>query len=375
MLTFVYQRRRFRWLVAGALAALMYAHGWGVFMAAAAALALAVLVAAGPDRRALAIDGAIALSVAALAFIPWLPTLLFQVAHTGAPWASTPHVHALTRGLHRVTGGAGPLTALLLADAVAGFELRSAARGREARAACVLLVLAIATPLLAWAYSQHTAAWATRYLTMVVGPGTLVAALAIARAGVAGIACLAIVAAAWFHPPAYRSLSHKSNARALAARLAPLLRPGDLIVAGQPESGPLLRYELGPRLRYATPMGAVDDAGVMDWRDALARLRAAAPGNVLALAARLPRGGHVALVRPVTSHSGWRARWTSLVKRRVAALATALGRDPDLRRVAAVPPGRRGTEATFRGVIYARRARTAPRRPPARRCPGSAPCS
>src|SRR5438876_1505816 len=43
VLVFVQRRRRFRWLLAGALAALLYTHAWGIFFTLVAALACAVL--------------------------------------------------------------------------------------------------------------------------------------------------------------------------------------------------------------------------------------------------------------------------------------------------------------------------------------------
>jgi mannosyltransferase len=348
----VYRRRQFRWLLAGTLAALLYTHSWGLFLGATAAVVyLALMIRAG-DRRALLVDGAIAFGGAALLFAPWLPTLLFQAAHTGAPWASTPHLRSLPRAIVRVAAGAGPLIALGVAAAA---MLWSRPRRADLEAAGALVVLAAGTLLLAWAYSQHEAAWASRYLTILLGPLLLLAGLIVARAGAAGAAALVILAITWFQLPAYHSVSHKSNIRTVAAGLAPWLRPHDLVVAAQPETTPLLHYQLRSGLRFADAMGAVSDPRVMDWRDALARLRRSTPAAVLALAHRLPHGGRLALVRPVTNHSGWHARWTHLVKVRAAELAAALERDPGLHRVATIHPGRPGSESTLRAVVYARR--------------------
>jgi mannosyltransferase len=348
----VYRRRGYRWLLAGALAALLYTHAWGLFMAATAVVVYAAFALRALDRRALLIDGAIAFGGAALLFAPWLPTLLFQAAHTGAPWASTPHVHSLTRAIYRVAAGSGPLVALGVA-AVAMLWARP--RTAELHAAGALLVLAAGTLLLAWVYSQHDAAWASRYLTILLGPLLLLAGLIVARAGAAGAAALVIVAITWFQLPSYRSISHKSNIRTVAAGLAPWLRPHDLVVAAQPETGPLLHYQLRSGLRYADVMGAVGDPRVMDWRDALARLRRSTPAAVVALADRLPPHARLALVRPVTSNSDWHARWTHLVKVRAAQLGAALERDHRLKRIATISPGHHGTESTLRAVVYARR--------------------
>ena len=352
---FVYRRRGYRWPFGAALAALLYTHGWGVFLGAAAGLAFLALLARARDRRTFALDGAVAFGLAAVLFAPWVPTVLFQASHTAAPWASAPHVHALARALRRVVGGPGPLVAVLVAGGAAGTALWRQRRTDEVTALAVLLGLAGATALLAWGYSQHSPAWASRYLTILLGPLLLCFALVLARAGPAGIAATVLIAVSWFGQPAYHALERKSNIRTVAAELTPRLRPGDYVVAAQPETGPLLRLTLGPRQRYADAIGRVADPLVMDWRDALPRLQASTPQAVLALAHGLPRGGRLALVRPVTRANGWRARWTRQVKLKAAALSSALRADPALRLVATVKPGRRGTESTLRVAVYERR--------------------
>jgi uncharacterized membrane protein len=84
-------RRRVHVATFGVLVALaLYTHAWGAFLVVAAGLAWLVLVVVGPDRRGLARDGALAFAGAALLFAPWVPTLLYQAAHTGAPWSHRP---------------------------------------------------------------------------------------------------------------------------------------------------------------------------------------------------------------------------------------------------------------------------------------------
>ena len=353
--TFVYRRRGYRWLLGAALGAALYTHSWAMFLGAAAVLAFLALLVRARDRRAFVVDGGVAFGLAAVAIAPWIPTLLFQAKHTGAPWASVPHLHALTRAMDHVAGGPGPLVAVLVAAGATAVELRRRQRADEVTAAVVLLGLTLGTALLAWGYSHHSPAWASRYLTILLGPALLLCSLLLVRAGPAGAAALVVIAFIWFGQPPYHTLSRKSNIKTVAARLAPDLRPGDYVVAGQPETGPLLRYTLGPHQRYADVMGRVADPQVMDWRDALARLRASTPRAVLALAHRLPRGGRIAFVRPVTRAKGWRARWTHQVKLKAAALGAALRRDRSLRLVANIKPGRRGTESTLRATVYERR--------------------
>jgi len=77
----------------------------------------------------------------------------------------------------------------------------------------------------------------------------------------------------------------------------------------------------------------------MDWRHALEDLRRIKPAPTLAaLLARVPRGGRVLFVAPVTEHRwDWRAPWTELVRRRGAQWGALLEATPGLRQAAAAP--------------------------------------
>ena len=141
----------------------------------------------------------------------------------------------------------------------------------------------------------------------------------------------------------------------------PELHKGDLVLSMQPEQGPLLAYHLedlggAPKLRFASPIGAVKNDRVMDWTDGYDRLKAATPAkNLQPLLASLPRGGRVLFVYPVTARADdWDAPWTELVRRR--------GRRSGARRWRPTrassgqrrsPPNyRRATRIGVRGVIY-----------------------
>ncbi len=126
------------------------------------------------------------------------------------------------------------------------------------------------TIVLAWIGSQISPAWANRYLAAGVAPFLLLAAAGFAHAGRLGLVGLALVAVLWAIDGAP---SEKSNVRAVAGAIAPSLRPGDLVVATQPEQVSVLDYYLPDGLRYATLTGPVPDSGVTDWRDGVERLR------------------------------------------------------------------------------------------------------
>ena len=352
---FVQRRRGFAWLQAGALAALLYTHNWGLFLFACAAVVGAVLVALGPDRRGLARDAAIAFGVPVLAYLPWVPTLLFQARHTGAPWSSEPGLYDLLRVRVYLLGTPIPVTAMLIAAVTAAFALARRGPRLERRAALVLAAVTAGTLLLAWGYNQHASGWASRYLSVLLGPGLLLGGLLIARAGVTGLAAIVLIAVPWLHQPDYRSVAHKSNVRYLAHRVTPRLRPGDLILDAQPESVPVVRYYFGPAYRYASPLGPYPDTGIMDWRDVLARMRATTVRGTVALADHLRPGTRVAVLLPLIKRHPGNAAWTRLVRARAVRLAHALGRDPRLRWVMRVHAGRHGSKTTLRAVVYARR--------------------
>jgi mannosyltransferase len=124
----------------------------------------------------------------------------------------------------------------------------------------------------------------------------------------------------------------------------------------QPEQTPLVDYHLAvPGLRYATPMGAVEDPMVMDWTEGEERMEAANTAqNLEPLLANLPRSGRVLLVHPVTtSRDDWDAPWTQLVRRRSAQWGQAMAEDRRFERVAVVPDFyRRATRIGVRGVLY-----------------------
>ena len=110
------------------------------------------------------------------------------------------------------------------------------------------------TIVLAWIGSQLSPAWANRYLAAGVAPFLLLAAAGFAHAGRLGLVGLALVAVLWAIDGAPEE---KSNVRDVAASIAPSLRPGDLVVATQPEQVSVLDYYLPDGLRYATLTGPV----------------------------------------------------------------------------------------------------------------------
>jgi mannosyltransferase len=333
-------RRRWAAAFAVALAALLYTHNWSLFFAAGCGLTWLVLLLAarGEGRRELLIDGLLGFGGAVLLFAPWLPTLAFQVQHTGAPWSTRPGLDDLFRIPALLLGTAAQL-GLLLAAGAGAVVLLSRASGRlspRGRALLVIGGLWLATVLVAFAASQVSPAWATRYLSVALPALLLVVAGGLAHAGRLGLVCALVVAVIW---AADGAPTDKSNVREIAEEIAPSLQPGDLVVSTQPEQIPVLSYYLPTDLRYATLWGPVDDLGVTDWRDGVERLRATdAERDLEPLIDALPRGRRLVLVEPITDVIGhWLAPWTELVRVRSTEWRQYVSNDPRLEPVAVRP--------------------------------------
>ena len=309
-------RGRHRWLVllVPSLALQVYGHNWALFFCGAAALA--TVLYARDQLKAFAIAAAAVF----ILYLPWLPTLLSQARHTGAPWSTKPSFHELFTASGAVLGGDAPFIAVVVA-AAAGLAVHP---GRIERA---LGVLVGATVLLAWLSSQISPAWTTRYFAVVFGPVVLLAAAAVVRGRRVGLVALVAMLFVWW---GFSVRNDKENAKQLAGQLAPSLHRGELVISTHPEQVPVLRYYLGPGLRWATTLGPVPDSQVFDWRDAVTRLNAAEPRATLdPLLATVPKGGEFVVFAPVfRDYRAWRATWTNLVWRRSVAWTTLLQHDP-----------------------------------------------
>jgi len=335
------QRRR--WALPVLVAALvlqLYTHNYALFFGAALGLAWLLLVwlaPSGPERRALLRDGVLTFGAVALLYAPWLPQLLFQAQHTGAPWSQRPTLADLTQAPARLLGAVAQVALLLAGGAGAMTVLSGRSRSPEAKGVMVLALLAFGTILIAWGASQASPAWAVRYLSVAVAPFLFLSALGLARAGRLGLVGLLLVALTW---SSATGRSEKSNVRTVTESLAPSVRPGDLVVSTWPEQIPVLAYYLPSGLSWATLWGPVTDLGVTDWRDGVERLeRTSVERNLRPLLDGLPPGRRLVLVQPtIYTVERWSAPWTELIRVRSEAWGRALTEDPRFSVSAIQPP-------------------------------------
>jgi hypothetical protein len=325
VLAFVRGRRSQLVPLGASLVALLYTHNWGLFLAGGMAVAWLTLYRA---KRVNGRDGALLAAAVAVAYAPWLPTLINQALHTAAPWSERPGALQLLD----VPGGlfgqvAGPLLALAAIAAARRRPMDDAAR--------VLLTVAVATAGLAFAASQISPAWTTRYLAILLGPLLLALAAVVSKGAKLTAVALVAVAGVWLvtTPP-----TAKSNVRAVADHVRPAIARGDLVVSTQPEWVPALDRYLPDGVMYLTPLGFDPDPRIADWRDGLQILRGGtAESTLMPIVTHLPPGTRILLVTPVTPAHPSQAPWLRAVRIRTREWRAALRTDPHLKPIGEAP--------------------------------------
>jgi 4-amino-4-deoxy-L-arabinose transferase-like glycosyltransferase len=279
-------------LVTGAL---LYTYYWCAFLVA---VVFAVLAArafardAGPRTAARRVLAAMAVGV--LLFTPWVPSLLWQMRHTGTPWGERPRSPiVVVSTLTQFAGGrhldARALTIVLAALAAAGFAGVSARASRRnprrdprratggARWECAV---GFATLMVGLAAAVVTnGAYQVRYAAVVFPFFTLAAAHGAALAGrrtrtIALVAVGALGLAASFHAVT----QPRSQAGEIAAGLRAGARPGDVVAYCPDQIAPatnrVLPASLGLREFTFPGFGPPE---FVDWTDYEDRNRAADP--------------------------------------------------------------------------------------------------
>jgi mannosyltransferase len=349
LLGFVLHRRRFLLLFGAALTLMLYTHSWGTFFFAGSLIALVPAYLASDDRRSLVRDAAITFVGAGILYLPWVPTLLYQVAHTAAPWDSSPKLGAPVQISRDLLGG-DRITMILVFSAIVGLAplfTRAHRRTREWTILWTLIAIPVATLGLAWISSQFTPAWASRYFAPVLGALIFLVAWGCSRARILGLVAVAL-SLLYLHNPAVFSPQYKSDMRDVGAEMTSHLHAGDLVVVGQPEQTPLSWYYLPGGLRFAnTAGGLVKDPTYFNWVDALKRLQRTPPRTTAnGLVAGLRPGQQLLFVRPLTEGAqNWQAPWTKLVRRRAAQWSQVLTNDVNkgiLAPIATAPHNYRG---------------------------------
>jgi mannosyltransferase len=336
----IYRRRVYLIPLAITLALMLYTSFWAIFFWAGAAIALIPIWVAADDRRGVLSDAAIAFGVGLLLFVPWIPNLVYQMGHTTSPWGFADFMGATFPS--NLLGGDRVVVALAISGAVGALPLLTAdmRRTREATTVWALIALPFAAVLVARLASLIAVTWVTRYFAPLVAPLLLLAAFTSARAGIMGLIAL-VLSVAFVVNVASFVPKYKSDVRDVAGEIAPYMRPGDVVLTGEPEQTPLAWYYLPAGLRYATLTGPVKDPSYMNWVNAYSNLKDSNPAAMeSALVSSLKPGQRLLYSRPLTEGAKfWKQPWSQLVRRRSAQWGALLAADPRLRPVAgAVAP-------------------------------------
>lgn len=337
---FVYGRRRYLVLFAPALALTLYTSFWAIFFWLGIVAALIPIYRAAEDRPRILRDAGISFAVALVLFVPWIPNLIYQIAHTTSPWGYADRAGATfpsdLLGSDRVAVALGVAAAIVVLPMLR----RENRRLPDATVIWALIVIPLTAVLLARVTSLVAATWVTRYFAPVAASLLLFAALTSARAGVMGLIAI-VLSVAFIANLASYSPKHKSDMRDVAGELAPYMRPGDLVLAGEPEQAPLAYYYLPSGLRFASTIGPLKDPSYMNWVNAYSELKDSNPSAMLAtLVAGMKPGQRLLYVRPLTEgENAWTSSWAQLVRRRAAQWGALIATDPELKPIAgAVAP-------------------------------------
>ncbi len=295
----VFGRRRYLPGLTVCMALLLYTHNWALFFALGVGVAVVVCASLQPDRatrQRTIIDGVLALGAAGLLYVPWLPTLAYQLAHTGAPFSLRPTLLVVRGDLMGLFGGPNVVIVAGLASGLAFMEILRRPWNHHAAFAMATAAIVIVVVGLGWMISRNNSVWVYRYLAVLVGPILILLALGLSQAGRFGVVALGVVVVLSAPVGIKGQLYDKSNIADVAAKLGPRLARGDLVVSDFGRL-PVLAHYLPEDVRYAETIGPVPDPFASDQRDGTRRLREALPGVTLAPSLdSLAPGQHVLVV-------------------------------------------------------------------------------
>ena len=284
---------------------LLLSHYWSIYLLATVGATLAFkALTAPPARRARYRVALASMAVGSAMFLPWVPTFLFQLRHTGTPWAEPASFSAMVNAVSEFAGGRSSTgRALGLAFfALAGFglfgaaidhwrveiDLRTRRRGRGP-ALAVAGTLAIAITI---GFATH-GAFAARYAAVVFAPFLLLVTLGTTVLSDDRLLALAVTGAVLFGLATSTGnvTTDRTQAGQLAARIRTELRPGD-VVGYCPD-------QLGPAMSRLLPPGVVQISfprlsppAFVDWVDYGKHTAAGDPGGFARLLDRTAGPGH-----------------------------------------------------------------------------------
>jgi hypothetical protein len=275
--------------LAGIVALLLWTHYWAMWLLIVVGIALIVRLvharrAGRVDDARLARNAIFAIVVGGLLFLPWLPNLLYQGAHTGTPWARPVRpTEMLTYTLADLGGGAqaealtlGWFVALLMATGLTGrglggsridIDLATRPKGRPF-AIAIVGTLAIGC-LVGYATG---ATYASRYAAVFIPFVFLLAALGLSQLSRLPLMIALVGLLGLGGVGAYRNITvDRTDARRSAEAIEARADDDALVVYCPDQLGPSTARELGDRFDQVT-YPRFESPDLIDWTDYTERL-------------------------------------------------------------------------------------------------------
>lgn len=291
--------------VAALSGALALTHYWTFFLLAFVGAAFGWLVVRRPSGdpvRAVGWRGLIGLALGAVLFLPWLPSFVFQLQRTGAPWGGPAWFTSALAVVDGWAGGGLPGQTLglcywaLAALAVAG---RSGGHGRlvlerprpSTPAALALLSFGPLVVGLGLSYLGGSA-YALRYSAIVVGLFMVLLAYGV-RVLPPGVrwALLALLVALGLTTAGMDVANMRTQAGEVAEKLRADALPGDVVVVCPDQLGPALRRQLPGDELIQVAYPTLQDPARVNWVDYEQRNAAADPASFARMVSRMAGGG------------------------------------------------------------------------------------
>ncbi|HEX2383790.1 MAG TPA: glycosyltransferase family 39 protein [Acidimicrobiales bacterium] len=266
-------------LVTGAL---LLTHYWALWLVAATVVVLGWRAWRVAEERKVTVRALLAVVAGGLFLLPWLPSMLYQSAHTGTPWGAVVRPTTMAASTLRDFGGAGSdnSEALLLGGALLALfllglfatriddrrlviDVRTLPQVRR-EAAVVGLTVAIACSA---GYLTRTT-FATRYTAVIFPLFFVVAAVGLTRLDMPIVRQVVVVAlvALGLVGGVNNVVTDRTQAGDIAAAMSPELQRGDLVVMCPDQLGPSTHRVLPSSTAQVTypTFGSPDR---VDWRD------------------------------------------------------------------------------------------------------------
>jgi mannosyltransferase len=287
-----------RWvLLTLATAALAYTHYWTFLLLATVAVFLLLQSRRREHYREPCRKALLSMVAASVLFLPWLPTFVFQMLHTGTPWAPKVQAQVLLDTIFDWAGHAstGALLGLvLLFAAFVGLTARPAGDGLhvdlKGRVPGRYLAAVWLVPLLLAYFAATTggSAYVERYTGISLPAFLLLAALGLGllpnRRLVAALLIIASITG--LIGGAGLARGERTQGSEIAAKIAEQARPGDVVAYCPDQLGPAVHRSLARRhvssevkeIAFADQLGPA----MVDWVDYADRMKQASGADFAA---------------------------------------------------------------------------------------------